>query len=67
VQRRGRVGGGDLERAKAQPLRKGSQTITWIMIMTMTIIVIKMVKTPLMLTSATFVLMLMLTVLRARM
>jgi len=39
--------GGFGKRQKAQPLRKGSQTITWIMIMTMTIIVIKLVKTPL--------------------
>jgi hypothetical protein len=66
VQRCGRVAGGDSERAKAQPLRKRSQMIAWTMIMKMTIIVITMVKTPLMLTSA-IVLLLMLTVLRARM
>ena len=66
MQRCGRVAGGDSERAKAQPSRKRSQTITSTMIMKMTIIVITMVKTPLMPTSA-IVLLLMLTVLRARM
>ncbi len=67
MQRCGQVGGRDSERAKAQPLRKRCQSITWIVIMKMTIIAITVVKIPLMLTLAAFLLMLTLTVLRARM